>query len=306
MNIIDGIQGSPLTPDPTIRAALDDVSRSHLQSQLHQVAVPRHYHAEAASNRRIGDFLHQELTNLGFSVTFQGNYRNVVALPKSPHTKPIILVGAHYDSVPGCPGADDNGSAMVALLECARVTAKHAPQAPVGFVLFNREEDGLLGSSEFVAEYSRDKPYAIATVHILEMLGYCNHDPNSQGKPKGLPLPSAIPNQGNFLAIMSNHRSNSVNDHLMRIAATYTDQYQVLGLKVHMGVERFFSVLHRSDHAPFWKSQLPALMWSDTAEFRNPHYHRATDTIDTIDFDFLHWATCLLTASILDTASAKS
>lgn len=306
MHIVDGQSGSPLEPDPTIHAALESVSRSNLVAQLRKVAVPRHYHAEAASNRHIGDFLHQELTDLGFTVTFQGSYRNVVALPKPDHTKPIILVGAHYDSVPGCPGADDNGSAVVALLECARATAQHAPQAPIGFVLFNREEDGLLGSSEFVAEYNRDKPYPIAAVHVLEMLGYCNHAPNSQGRPPGLPVQSAVPDQANFLAVMSNRGSNNVNDRLMRIAATYADDYPLLGLKVHMGVEQFFPVLHRSDHAPFWKSRLPALMWTDTAEFRNPHYHRATDTIDTIDFDFLHWATCLLTAAILDGASSET
>lgn len=306
MHMIDGHQASPLEPKPTILAALREVSQSRLQTQLRAVAVPRHYHAEAATNRRIGDLLHQELTGLGLAVTFQGTYRNVVALPKNSQATPIILVGAHYDSVPGSPGADDNGSAVVALLECARVITRHAPDAAVGYLLFNREEDGLLGSSEFVAEYNRDKPYAIAMVHILEMLGYCSHHPHAQGRPPGLPLRAGIPDQGNFLAVMSNRRSNAVNDRLMRVAATYADTFQLLGLKVHMGVEQFFSVLHRSDHAPFWKSQLPALMWTDTAEFRNPHYHRATDTVETIDFDFLNWAMRLLTAGLLDAALTQT
>jgi hypothetical protein len=73
----------------------------------------------------------------------------------------------------------------------------------------------------------------------------------------------------------------------------------VLGLKVYLGIEKYFPVLGRSDHAPFWKAGLPALMWTDTSEFRNPHYHQTTDTPDTLDYAFLRRVTQLLVAAVL-------
>ncbi|CAM2007720.1 M28 family peptidase [Acanthopleuribacter pedis] len=293
----------PFEPDQEIQRLVATVSRERLEQQLITLAVPRHYHAEQEANHRIGDWLAQELGDLGYRVLFQGSYRNVVALPRLPAETPLVLVGAHYDTVPNCPGADDNGSAVVALMECARVVAGSGSVPPIGFVLFNREEDGLLGSREFVAEYDRDKPYPIREVHILEMLGFCSHEEGSQTLPTGLPMNLPVSDRAEFLAVLSNRHSNRVNDRLMRVAATYCPGFSVLGLKVKLGVEQFFPVLHRSDHAPFWESSIPALMWTDTAEFRNPHYHQPSDTVDTIDFDFLQAGTRLLVARVMEQGS---
>jgi hypothetical protein len=101
---------------------------------------------------------------------------------------------------------------------------------------------------------------------------------------------------GDFLALLSNRRSNVVADCLLGLAAACIPQAPVLALKVYLGVERYFGHLLRSDHTPFWEVGVPAVMWTDTSEFRNPHYHGSTDTPDTLDYTFLTAVTRLALA----------
>jgi hypothetical protein len=128
--------------------------------------------------------------------------------------------------------------------------------------------------------------------HILEMVGYCSHCPESQRKPRGLPV--KIPDRGNFLGVIGNKHSNPLIDHLLQQTKSYFPDFPVVGLKVYFGLEKFLYHLLRSDHTPFWRRGLPALMWTDTANFRNPNYHRLTDTPDTLDYTFLRRVTQLL------------
>jgi hypothetical protein len=86
----------------------------------------------------------------------------------------------------------------------------------------------------------------------------------------------------------------------LRRAVTYSARLPVIGLKVRLGLEKYFPVLVRSDHAPFWAQGIPAVMWTDTSEFRNYNYHRHTDTPDTLDYTFLRAVTQLLTASVIE------
>jgi hypothetical protein len=86
---------------------------------------------------------------------------------------------------------------------------------------------------------------------------------------------------------LANRHSNAIAEKLIALAATYVPQFPVLALKMYLGVERFFGHFHRSDHAPFWHAGVPSIMWTDTSEFRNPHYHRDSDTPDTLDYEFL-------------------
>jgi Zn-dependent M28 family amino/carboxypeptidase len=198
---------------------------------------------------------------------------------------PFLLLGAHYDSVPGSPGADDNGSAVAVCLECARLLKVHEIGSPM-IVFFNREEDGLLGSSEFVAHLAGQSTWEVEEAHIFEMVGFCNRAGGSQSMPPGLPGVAA-PDVGDFLALLANRRSNAIAEKLLTLAASYVPQSRVLALKTFLGIERFFGHLLRSDHAPFWKAGIPSVMWTDTSEFRNPHYHQVSDTPDTLDYDFV-------------------
>ena len=168
------------------------------------------------------------------------------------------------------------------------------------FVAFNCEEDGLAGSREFVESYLPGAPFKLRSVHILEMVGYASSAPGSQRVPAGLPI--KISDRGDFLGLLANSASLELMDSVVRHAATYTPQLPVTGLKVRLGLEKHFPVLARSDHAPFWAKEIPALMWTDTSEFRNPNYHLRTDTPDTLNYDFLRKVTQLLTASVVEQA----
>jgi Zn-dependent M28 family amino/carboxypeptidase len=276
---------------------LNSVSETYLYELVKQISIPRHFKAQPQNNRRIARFLTQQLQSIGYQTESQGRFANILTVPKNSST-PCILVGAHYDSVPQTPGADDNASACAALLACAKAVAEYAPQTPVCFVAFNREEDDLMGSKDFVKSCLTKNKIKIARAHILEMVGYCQHTPNSQIVPQGLPV--SLPNIGNFLGIIGNSNSNTLVDATLKKAKTYLPAFPVVGLKVFLGLENVFSVLKRSDHAPFWQAKIPALMWTDTAEFRNPNYHWHTDTPETLDYTFLRQVTQLLISCVID------
>jgi Zn-dependent M28 family amino/carboxypeptidase len=261
---------------------------------VNALAFPRHFFAEHKANRQARDVLLKYAAAFGYKPSLQGTCDNVVMTSPGAADGPFLLLGAHYDSVPGTPGADDNASAVSACLECARLVLKHGI-GPVMVVFFNREEDGMVGSSEFVASLADQPGRRIREAHVFEMVGYRDRAPGSQKTPRGLPLPFA-PDTGDFLALLANSGSNPVADDLVGLAAGYLPSVPVLALQVSFGIEKAFAVLNRSDHAPFWRAGIPAIMWTDTAEFRNPHYHRDSDTPDTLDYDYIAQATRLALA----------
>ena len=282
MNLIHSKNRNSAAPEPAVAKILADVSSDNLRSFVEALAFPRHYFAENRANRRARDLLVAFGKGFGYVPTLQGEFDNVVMTAAGPADAPKLLLGAHYDSVPGTPGADDNASAVAVCLECARLIKRHDIGA-VAIVFFNREEDGFLGSSDFVA---KGQAQNIGEAHIFEMVGYRSRAANSQKLPSGLPLLSP-PTVGDFLALVANSGSNSVADKLIDLAASYVPHFPVTALKVYLGLEKAIGHLNRSDHAPFWQAGIPAIMWSDTAEFRNPNYHRASDTPDTLDYDFM-------------------
>lgn len=209
------------------------------------------------------------------------------ALPTHP-TDRLTWVGAHYDSVPETPGADDNASGVAVML----AAASSIRSSSIGWVAFNREEEGMVGSADFV---SRWKP-RVASAHILEMVGFRSRHPKSQRMPLGLPI--KLRDTADFLGILANGNSNHELERVMKVAGSLPE-LPVLALETMFGVEKLMPVLLRSDHVPFWNAKLPALMWTDTSEFRNPHYHQASDRPDTLDYDFMADVARLLAASLL-------
>jgi Zn-dependent M28 family amino/carboxypeptidase len=283
---------------------VESISEAFLRQVVETISLPRHFFTEPGQNRWTADWIAGQLASFGYDVFFQGQFRNVVTRPASQISEPLVLIGAHYDSVPNCPGADDNASAVAAMLACAQALARFAPRLPVCCVAFNAEEDGLVGSQDFVEVFLPESGWQIQQVHILEMLGYCSDVPGSQRLPAGLPI--RVPDTGNFLGIISNHQSNEVLETLLTRTSAYVPTLPVVGLKLYLGLEKLLPVLGRSDHAPFWNAGIPALMWTDTAEFRNPNYHLRSDTPDTLDYGFLRKSTQLLFAHGLGYASSHS
>jgi Zn-dependent M28 family amino/carboxypeptidase len=305
MRLEDSRQVKPQQRRPEWGSTLQKVTEAGLKTTVKALSYPRDFRAESAANRRAGEYIAERLRACGYAVTVQGEHRNIVALPKSLSSKQLTLVGAHYDSVPGTPGADDNASAVAGLIACAEAVARQEKVQAVGFVAFNREEAqadrggaGLIGSSDFVENYLPTSGLEIRAVHVLEMIGYSSASPGSQKTPPGLPI--ALPDTGDFLGVIGNAASAGLVDRVLSRAKTCVPELTVLGLKLPPGAEQMLPVLRRSDHAPFWRAGIPALQWTDTAEFRNPHYHAAADTPETLDYDFLAKVTRVVLASVLE------
>jgi Zn-dependent M28 family amino/carboxypeptidase len=272
-------------PDTRVLKALRGVSVENLRRYVEMLAFPRHYVFEREANVRARNLLITQLRDFGYTPLLQGTYDNVVVTTGEADESPYLLLGAHYDSVPGTPGADDNGSAVAVCLECARLIKLHNIRSAM-IVFFNREEDGLIGSTEFVSLLASQNQWRVAEAHIFEMVGFTNRAPNSQRMPPGLPA-FAAPNVGDFLGLLANRNSNAIAESLLKLAATYVPASRVIALKLYLGIEKYFSHFHRSDHAPFWAADIPSIMWTDTSEFRNSNYHKASDTPETLDYDFI-------------------
>ena len=156
MKVVHSGKVRAVEPLPKLKTLLETVSDRQLRQWIEHLAVPRHFVAEAQQNRATADWLDNLFVSLGFRVERQGRYANVLAFPQKSF-KEVVLVGAHYDSVPMCPAADDNGSAVAAMLGCAAACSLWQPVLPVVFVAFNCEEDGLLGSRDRTQPADRDR-----------------------------------------------------------------------------------------------------------------------------------------------------
>lgn len=277
--------------------AISCIDAANLKRTVHQLNYPRHFIDNLNNNRKARDYIVNELSSYGLKCQLQGTYDNVIATTAGQANDPHILLGAHYDTVPTTPGADDNSSAIAVCLEAARVISLHST-AKVTVAIFNREEDGLLGSQEFVQSLT-DRHY-IKEAHIFEMVGYFSDLPGSQSKPSSLPIP--IPNTGDFIAVVSNSRSNKIADKLRSISQDLASPLPMISLKTYFGIERLVSDLLRSDHTPFWKANIPAVMWTDTSEFRNPNYHAPTDTPETLDYDLMAEITKVISSHVIQSA----
>lgn len=198
---------------------------------------------------------------------------------------PRLCVGAHLDSRPETPGADDNASAMATLLELARLMPEAWPDS-VGcgleLVAFDLEENGMLGGAEH-AERCRCSGVNLKGMVSLEMLGYCDSRPHSQSLPRS--LQGLYPDTGDFIAVVGNQNSANL------IGTWCEGMTQVEALAVEtLAVPDNGNQLQAtrlSDHSPFWDAGYPALMITDTSFLRNPHYHLPSDTLETLDLVFL-------------------
>ncbi len=202
--------------------------------------------------------------------------------------RPRVAVGAHFDTVPGTPGADDNASGVAALLEIARLTAEDRFDATVEFVGFNLEEPQgysyRIGSRHFAAQARREKTrYGGALV--LEMVGYTDPTPGSQRVPPLL-FWKRVPSSGSFLAATGDRRSGRL---LRMFAQSAGAAVPTLELVTYRTLLRGWVVpeTRLSDNASFWDVGYPALMLTDTAFLRNPYYHTGLDRLNTLDFGFM-------------------
>ncbi len=207
-------------------------------------------------------------------------YRNAVA-ERGGGLERIFIVGAHYDTAPGTPGADDNASGVAVLLELARLQRDFARGPAIRWIAFTLEEPPYyrtpLMGSRIHARKCRQRAEAIGGMVSLEMLGYYRDSPGSQWYP--LPfLRLFYPDRGDFIALAGNFRSRR----LVRDMARWMSKAG--GIPVVSASFPFVPGAGLSDNWSFWKEGYPALMITDTAFFRNPHYHRGSDLPETLDY----------------------
>ena len=208
-------------------------------------------------------------------------FRNVIAeLPGT--AKQVVVIGAHYDTVPGTPGADDNASGVAVLLELARLLRGFRPAPVIRWVAFTLEEppyyrSALMGSRVH-ARKCRERAEQVAGMISLEMLGYYSDLAGSQSYPLGF-LRRLYPGCGNFIGLAGNFRSLR----LVRMLARRMSE--AAAIPVEHAAFPLVPGADLSDNWSFWEESYPALMITDTAFFRNPHYHLPTDRADTLDYE---------------------
>ncbi|MEW6556304.1 MAG: M20/M25/M40 family metallo-hydrolase [Elusimicrobiota bacterium] len=204
-------------------------------------------------------------------------YRNVIAEKKG--NSEIIVIGAHYDSVLGSPGADDNASAVAGLLEIARLLKNINTKRTIQFVAFTNEEPPFfytenMGSRVFAREARKNNEKIVAMI-TLEMIGY--YTDKKQKYPLFLGL--FYPDKGNYIGIVSDIFSYRIAIKIKR----YFKQHSAFPVQMLIA-PRTFSAINLSDNSSFWIYGYKAVMITDTAYFRNPNYHSEYDLPETLNY----------------------
>jgi Zn-dependent M28 family amino/carboxypeptidase len=235
-------------------------------------------------------YVTRELRGAGYVVTeqpYQAGGRTVKNLEAvldgaGAAAAEVLVVGAHYDSVRGCPGANDNGTGVAAVLEMARAMAEDRPARTVRFVLFVNEEPPFfhtdaMGSLVY-ARACKARGDRVVGMISMETIGFYSDEPGSQRYPP--PFDVMFPDTGNFIGFVADERSGPFLKQVMASFRAHT-QFPSEGVAAPAAVEG----VGWSDHWSFWQQGYPGLMVTDTAPFRYRHYHHPTDTPDKVDYD---------------------
>lgn len=278
------------THDAAGAAMLSERLRMHVE-RLAGLIGPRHLGRPGTIDATLA-LIEREFAAIGDAVVRQQyavepqTATNLV-VERRGKTRPdeIVILGAHYDTVPETPGADDNASAVAVLIEAARLTKPLAFGRTVRFVAFACEEPphfftSGMGSVVY-AERCRQRAERIVGSLRLEMVGYFSDAPESQACPKEISrwLRWVFPRRGDFLAAVGNLAS-------WRLCWSFRHGFrQATELPLFaIALPEAVHSIRLSDNASFWEVGYPALMITDTSFLRNPHYHRATDLPDTLDY----------------------
>jgi hypothetical protein len=277
----------PLDPLDPYQARLRDNLKAHVEMLAGTIGERNMQHLDALN--KAADYIRQTLESREYQVsedTYDVNGQKLrilyatLAGSKNP-TQPFV-VGAHYDSVQGSPGGNDNASGVAAVLELARILKTDIPGRPIILAFFPNEEPPYfqtkdMGSLRFARGFHQGIDQFRGMMSI-ETIGYYSDQPGSQRYPSF--ISSMYPSTGNFIGFVGDTKSREM-------VKTVIAEFR---LKTHFPAEGAslpgsIDGIGWSDHWSFWQIGVPAIMVTDTAPFRYPHYHQASDTPDKLDFD---------------------
>ena len=280
-----------------------------LQKLAGDIGERNYVHYEALN--QAADWIESELKRAGYGVVRQAYeargkrfYNLEATLGGVGEVREIVVVGAHYDSVAvnGCRGANDNGSGVVSALALARALAGSPQHRTIKFVFFTNEEPPFFQTEEMgslvYARACKARGDRIVSMLCLETMGFYSDRPGSQNYPAA--IAEHYPKTGNFIAFVGNPASEAM---LNRIEGHFRAHASIASVGA-VGPEALEGI-GWSDHWSFWQQGYPAVMATDTAPFRYPHYHTAQDSVDQVDFDNLARVTAGLEAVVKQLASSR-
>ncbi|MGH8658649.1 MAG: M28 family peptidase [Gammaproteobacteria bacterium] len=293
-------------PGAPIDRGLEGRLRSHIQHLAGEIGE-RHFRRGDTLDRslryieRAFSSLDYESQRLAYRLPGGYTFYNLESdLEGTNRPNEIIVIGAHYDTVPGTPGADDNASGSAALIELARLLKAQPLERTVRFVAFVNEEEPFhstqMGSGIY-ARAARERGVNIIGMLSLESIGYYDDRPNTQHYPRIFQW--FYPSIGSFVAFVGNLKSRPLLRKAIRAFRVHT-AFPSEGV---VAPERLVPDIGRSDHSSFWREGYPAIMVTDTVPFRNPNYHRPSDTPETLRYDYMSLVVQGLAKTIADLAN---
>lgn len=282
-----------------VPALIDQVDGARAKAFVESIAFPRTSAGPPEARQQATDLVADTFRDAGYEPEFQsvvlastGNdMPNVSAeVPGTQCSDKVLIISAHYDSITaGNPAADDDGTGMAGLFEIARALRNNPLPITVRLVAFSYEEDGLVGSQAMAARDAAAGTDIVGAVS-MDMIGFTKPDIDPL---TGLPA--------TYLAMVADPTSAPLAKAFGAAAYTYEPAFPAAAAVIPPAV---LNDIFRSDHAPFVGHGYQGMLVSDTANFRNPNYHKVTDTLDTIDWDFLTNSTRAVLAGLATYASS--
>lgn len=297
-----------------VEELLNQVSTDRIRQHIHSLEGIRHPTAAPQALERAASYIRTSFESLNYPVEAQSfdvdgvEFSNIIATrtgARLPEERWLAI--AHYDTVQDSPGADDNASGVAALLELARLLEPFDFGRTVQFAAVNLEErqkegpleqSGLFGSRALAAEAEKQN-WKISGVVVFESIAFAGKQ-IVQTTPASLPL--KLPEYGDFLGVIGNQASSDLVTALMQAVERYGIGLPIFPLVVP-GNGEMLQDTRRSDHAPFWDRGFKAVMLTDTANFRNPHYHKPTDTLETLNIPFAAQVCCAVAGMLMSAAA---
>ncbi|GIV33606.1 MAG: hypothetical protein KatS3mg031_1141 [Chitinophagales bacterium] len=299
------------------------VDSNRLKQELSVIEGIRHYQANPSHLEMVKDYIENQFVNQRLQAYRQPflhngyNAHNIIGrLPGLKDERKTYIIDGHFDTVSNSPGADDNGSGIVGMLEAMRILSQYQFKYSLKFIGFDFEESsptiGLEGSRRYVSQGIKNYE-RLEGVFNFEMIGYYSEVPNSQQIPAGFDV--AFPAEyalvrndsfrGNFIVNAANDSSANIWAAFSNAASAYVPALRVISVILpYNGI--FTPDFRRSDHASFWDANIKAIMLTDGANFRNHNYHTPQDTLGTINFTFMSRVVQATIAAVAELAGIQN